>query len=480
MEGCDFLKKFFSILWRVLLAFLIYTLVGMLIPFIGSKSVSEEFKNDLATKNFYSESLSGERVKIVEDNDDAFKVRVQMIESANERIIVSTYKYRRDWSGLNFVSALYEASKRGVSVEFIVDGYTSATLTHDLKELKVLNTLPNFEVKVYNKINLLTPWKHNGRQHDKYVIIDNQSYVVGGRNITNSSLSNEYGDNKYDRDVFVYNSDLSNASSVDELVAYHENKWNSKAASLISKRSSYRDKEKVLTNLSERYDEFKAEYPSYFENTDFEAITTRVNKVSILTNPTHIYKKEPHIFYALSELMNNATSSIKVHSPYFIMDKQMYEVFNQIGERTLTSDLEATLFTNSAGNSANPFGSLELRINKDKLLNTNFTLYELESGYSYHSKSLTIDDELAIIGSFNFDMRSTYIAAEVMVVVHSEVVAAELNEYMEDYEQNNSVKYTNTGEHVPEGVIKQTLSFWDHLLHLLILIFVWWWGRPLF
>ena len=56
---------------------------------------------------------------------------------------------------------------------------------------------------------------------------------------------------------------------------------------------------------------------------------------------------------------------------------------------------------------------------------------------SYHGKSITIGDELAIVGSFNMDMRSAYLDTELMLVVDSKEVTSQLKGYMEAYEADS-------------------------------------------
>ena len=55
---------------------------------------------------------------------------------------------------------------------------------------------------------------------------------------------------------------------------------------------------------------------------------------------------------------------------------------------------------------------------------------------SYHGKSVVIDHELSAIGSYNFDLRSTYLDTELMLVIQSKDLTAELETYMASYEQD--------------------------------------------
>ncbi len=93
-----------------------------------------------------------------------------------------------------------------------------------------------------------------------------------------------------------------------------------------------------------------------------------------------------------------------------------------------------SLMTNSIGNNGNPFGSADYYVNKDKILNTGLEVWEYEGGYSYHGKSILIDDNISVIGSFNVDMRSVYLDTELMLVIDSREINSQLNEAMESYE----------------------------------------------
>ena len=77
---------------------------------------------------------------------------------------------------------------------------------------------------------------------------------------------------------------------------------------------------------------------------------------------------------------------------------------------------------------------------------------------SYHGKSITIGDELAIVGSFNMDMRSAYLDTELMLVVDSKEVTSQLKGYMEAYEADSVKVLDEENYEIPEGVERQELT----------------------
>lgn len=73
-------------------------------------------------------------------------------------------------------------------------------------------------IKIYNKVNPLAPWRSMGRLHDKYLIADKSSYIIGGRNTFSYFLGSNSQYKNYDRDVLVYCENANEDSSVNDLL----------------------------------------------------------------------------------------------------------------------------------------------------------------------------------------------------------------------------------------------------------------------
>ena len=135
--------------------------------------------------------------------------------------------------------------------------------------------------------------------------------------------------------------------------------------------------------------------------------------------------------FRLGELMKNAKERVKIHTPYIICNDMMYNTWKEIAERVP----DFSIMTNSVANNGNPFGSADYARNRNRILNTGIDIWEYEGGYSYHGKSILIDDDLSVIGSFNMDMRSTYLDTELMLVIRSKEINKQLEEGMMEYER---------------------------------------------
>lgn len=60
-------------------------------------------------------------------------------------------------------------------------------------------------------------------------------------------------------------------------------------------------------------------------------------------------------------------------------------------------------------------------------------MYELMNDYPVHTKAVLINDRLSVVGSYNLDMRSTYLDTELMLVIDSEKLSQQIHETESDY-----------------------------------------------
>lgn len=98
-----------------------YLVIGALFPYFVMPKVSEETK-EITSQMFLEDNRSDERAMVIENNGDALKERIRLIANAKESIVLSTYEFRSDESGKDVLSALIDASQRGVEVKVLVDG----------------------------------------------------------------------------------------------------------------------------------------------------------------------------------------------------------------------------------------------------------------------------------------------------------------------------------------------------------------------
>lgn len=450
-----FIKKHWIVF--LILGLLLYLIAGALAPFMHYQSVSPEFKESFSKEKLLEPEASPDRAMLVETNTSAWEERIRLMDLARERIILSTFDMRDGESTRDLLSVLLHKADEGVSVKILVDGFSGFLRMEGKPLFYVLSSHPNVEIRIYNPIQPWFPWTTQGRMHDKYVIADDLAYILGGRNTFDYFIGDyETDDKSFDREMLIYNTrsrinagtlpsegDFADDASLDtgegnsltqsslyEVEAYFNSVWNMDVCRPFHDDDALAQKEAVKEQrrlLEERYISLKANYPKLFESWDYEAVTKPTQGVHLLSGQTGIYGKEPRVFYMLSELMASAKDRVIIHTPYAVCNEYMYETLTELCRQVP----EVTMMVNSVANGDNLVASSDYLKNKKHIVETGLNIYEYDGGNSYHGKSIVIDDHISIVGSYNLDLRSTYMDTELMLVVKSEPITEELTGYME-------------------------------------------------
>lgn len=456
--------------WLVLLvlAAVLYLIIGMMAPFWHMKDVSEEYKKSFDVSQFYGEQESVDRAAVVESSMDALDERIRLINRASERIIMSTFDMRPGESTRDVLCMLQEAADRGVRVQILVDGISGLIRMEGNELFYAVSAHPNIEIKIYNKPDFLRPWTIHGRMHDKYLIIDDKYFLLGGRNTFDYFLGDYIEDDKsLDREVLIYNTaggtERSHESSLFQVEDYFNEIWNMDVCRDFHNDTSLLEKKGVqdeVDSLKARYAMIRSEKAGLFEDdSHYDEITVPVNKVTLVSNPKGIYGKEPVVWYELEQLMKNADEKVVIHTPYAVMSDDMYEGLEEISGK----EIECTMMINSVENGDNFVASSDYLLHKDRIIDTDVQLYEYDGGDSYHGKSILIDDNISVIGSYNLDLRSTYVDTELMLVVDSKELNADLAAKMDGLQQKSRKVLDEKNYEVPEGLVVADVPFWKRI-----------------
>lgn len=414
----------------------LYELIGIFIAYKKQPDISAVTKKETVRElqQIHNAKKSKERAVVIEDNEKALVERIRLIENAKEEIILSTFAFHSDESGKRMMGALLNAADRGVHIRILADGFESWTAMEGNPYFYTMSCRDNIEIKIYNRANPFKPWKLMGRMHDKYLIADGETYILGGRNTYNFFLGNFQKYRNYDRDVLVYCKDPGEDNSIHQLKEYFEGVWKRKECKYFHRNKKLADRDSVKNAAKEirrDYESYLVKNKKKIADTDYKDETFAVDGIQLISNPTHTGAKEPVVWYKLGELMKQANSRVKIHTPYIICNEMMYDTWTDIANKVF----DFSVMTNSVTNNGNPFGAADYAKNQNRIQDTRIKVWEYEGGYSYHGKSILIDDDLSVVGSFNMDMRSTYLDTELMLVIKSKKINAQLEEGMMEYEK---------------------------------------------
>ena len=444
--------------WAVILC-LLFNLVAAYAPFITLPELSGETRTALEARaaEMFTDQETDDRAMIIESSADALDERIRLIERARREIVIATYENHDGESTRDILAAAIHKADEGVKVRFLVDGI-AGRFDHTGGDLfQAVAVHDNVEVRFYNLIHPLTPWKHMGRMHDKYVIVDDEAYILGGRNMFDKFLGEYTATNRsLDREALIYGT-----HSIRQLRDYFEGMWSGPDTTPFAPHRviSQERRQAVCDALSARYDRLKEEKPGLFTPCDYAERTVPTRGVWLVHNPTTIYAKEPTVFGQLAAMMALAKDDVVIHSPYAVLNAYMRDTLKAVAAR-----VPVTLMINAVENGANLVASGDYLYHRGDVLGTDARLLEYAGGKSYHGKAMALDDALSVIGSFNMDLRSAYLDTELMLVIRSPEINAELRGYMDALHADCREVLTAQDVRVPESLDIPDCPWWKRAL----------------
>lgn len=366
-----------------------------------------------------------ETVKVIDDNQEALLWRLRMINNAKKKIVLFTFKLRADNSGKDVLSALVCAAKRGVEVHVLVDAISTHLHCKRSKEIKYLSSLENVHFCIYNPVFFSNPLRITFRLHDKILSIDEDVYMIGGRNVLDVSIGNYVQKYNIDRDVVVLHDEEDEKPSIEQICKYTRSMRNGKIVKEFKGRLSEEETKRVEAELLERQNALRIKEPFITRNIyDVEKEEfLPVQDIRLIKGDPEFRYKGLEIFSQLVRLME-AGDDVLVQTPYIMCNRLMYQGICEVIKATRSF----AILTNAPEAGANYFGSADYMNQRRKIRKRGIKVFECSAGQSVHTKSIMIDDDISLIGSFNFDTRSAYMDTELMLMIHSK----ELNRKLRD------------------------------------------------
>jgi putative cardiolipin synthase len=360
----------------------------------------------------------GDSVRIIDSGEEAYQVRMSLIESAKEEIQISYFIFGDDKSALEVLSLLRKKAREGVKVKIMIDALFNAIP----KEIGTILQQENVLIKNFNTFNFFRLGKSiRYRMHDKMFIIDQKKVIFGGRNIEDTYFS-KAKKNYDDRDIYVVGDIARKAGE------YFNNLWSA------DHLKSFQNVEIKDSKATEELDTIEANYIMQRSHDDFELSIwenglIEVEKMELFHDPIATKKqKMTGTASSLYELIKNAKKSVIIDTPYLILTKELKTILKEAIKR----NVKIRFLTNSLKSTDGLFPQAAYIGQRKKIVRMGIELYEYFSEDSFHSKSMVVDDEIAAIGSFNFDPRSQNLNTETMAIVHDSKVADLLTKSMDE------------------------------------------------
>lgn len=457
----------------------------------SGKSLSEHLSP------FAEKMANSTGVYVLEEGIESLLSRGWLTHKAEKTIDIQYFIFSADNIGLIAADYLIQAADRGVKVRLLVDDLMIDAKGDELLKLdahknlsiKIYNPLANVGKNIFQKIVNLTTDFHgfNQRMHNKTFTVDSKVSITGGRNVADEYFGYDHEYNFRDRDVLLLGGSVS---SVEESF---ESFWNDPLSVPVSQLIKINGQNGIAINTL-NYDALH-EYACNPENyvpyvrekmTKIpEAFIEQSNngKVYWLQDVEYISdipgKNNKNEFLGggglstdkLIELVRNAKKSIIIQSPYLVTTELSRNLF-----KTLTDKgIEIKILTNSLASNDNLEAFNGYQRDRKALLKTGVEIYEFKPDaairqkimsevmdkqlttppiFGLHSKSMVIDDEITVIGTFNLDPRSANLNTESITVIPSKPLTQDVKQGMlEEMEPQNA--WRTTLDWNPDGEVSK-------------------------
>jgi len=338
--------------------------------------------------------LSGNETKLLINGEEKYPEVIKALKAAKHHIHLEYYIFSDDDVGKEILNILIEKSKEGVELRILVDGAGSSDLGTIPKTLKE-NGIKLYRFMPVRFKNLAST---NYRNHRKMIIIDGNIGFIGGLNIDERYLNN--GKHKlYWRDTHL----KIEGPAVNILQLVFSTDWR-----YVSKK---------LLPLAEPY------FSKQINHSGKSPITV------IASGPISL---RPYGMDSMVSLIHNARKNIKIVNPYFIPSDELKSALitaalSGIDVKIILPGMsDSTIVQRASYSYFKPF------------LYNGVKIYQYTKGF-IHAKTMTVDDKVSLIGSFNTDIRSFYINYEASALVYDRELAHQLNEQFEE-DLGNTVK----------------------------------------
>ena len=340
-------------------------------------------------------ALAGNQVTLLVNGEEKFPAIFEAIKQAKHHIHIEYYILSYDDVGQQLLELLIKKSKEGVVVRVIADGVGS----NRLKGLPQEFSKHSIEFKKFMPVTFTNLASPNYRNHRKILVVDGKIGFVGGLN-----MDDRYWNNGKHQ-LFWRDTHLRiEGPAVNMLQLNFKLSWD------------YLSNESLPTTNP------------YF-NYDFAHST----QAPITISSSGPISPRPSGMDSMVNLIHNARESIRISNPYFIPSD---ELKTALITAALAGKKVQLLLPGISDSKLVQYASNSYL---QPLLKHGVEVYLYHKGF-LHAKTMTIDDQLSMIGTLNTDIRSFYINFEITALVYDQPLTSQLNQvFAEDLNHSTRI-----------------------------------------
>lgn len=340
--------------------------------------------------------LGGNTARIFGDYDRSIREMTAEVDAAERFVHAQFYILSLDTTTEPFFTALAEAAQRGVRVRVLLDHIASLRVRGYRRTLRRLRSI-GVEWQLMLPVQ---PWRGRYqrpdlRNHRKVLVVDGRVAFMGSQNMI---------DRTYDR-------------------------WTNRRRGLRWKDLMVRLEGPIVAELNTIF------VSDWYAETDELLVRESPREVApvgredldcqvVPSGPGFEGENNLRLF---NGLIYAAQERIVLVSPYFVPDDSMLYAVTTAAER----GVQVELFVSEIGDQAVVFHAQ--RSYYETLLKAGVVIWLYRRPTILHAKHFTIDDEVAVVGSSNLDMRSFTLNLEVSLMIRGHEFVADLRQIEEGY-----------------------------------------------
>ncbi|MEV8274147.1 cardiolipin synthase [Microbacterium sp. NPDC077184] len=348
-------------------------------------------------RNLGAMPLAGDNgATLIADYQESLDAMADAIRESTRYVHVEFYILQSDSATDNFFRALEEVAARGVVVRVLLDHWANRGKPFYKQTLRRLDAmgahwklmLPVQPLKgKYQRPDL--------RNHRKLLVVDGRVAFTGSQNVTDST----------------YNlpKNIKRGLHWVDLMARIEGPVVA-SINAVFLSDWYSETDEILTDEIDLF--------------SVEAGPGDLDCQIIPSGPGFEFQNNLKLF---AGLLYAAQKKIIIVSPYFVPDEALLLAVTTACQR----GIHVELFVSEEGDQALVYHAQ--RSYYEALLRAGVRIWMYQKPYILHSKSMTIDDEVAIIGSSNMDMRSFGLNMEISMLVRGEEFIDEMRKVEATY-----------------------------------------------
>jgi cardiolipin synthase len=329
----------------------------------------------------------GNKITLCTTGENIYQNIVALIESASKSIYISTYVYAADEIGKDILYRLAAKASQGIRVRLLVDGVGSLHTHH-----RFFRPL----TEVGGRISYFMPVLHrpfrgrtNLRNHRKILLVDGCTVLAGGTNIAKEYVGPSPTPGRW-RDL----SFVLQGPAVRHYASVFASDW------------EFASGEKLADDSPD---------------TPVDSDDNKSNIVQIVPSGPDV--PNDALYDSLLSAIYTAQKRLWVVTPYFVPDESLFQALVLACRRGV--DVRIILPAKSNHLPADIVRGEYLReIQRDGGKIFLFTETML------HAKAFLVDDEFALLGSANIDIRSLFLDYEIAMFVYSGNTISRLDEWI--------------------------------------------------